>query len=198
MLCRAAGARVRWVWNSEDHVWTEVYSEHQRRWIHVDPCEEIWDNPRVYTEGEHPIATLSACSIVNVRPGWNRKIAYCIAFSNDGATDVTRRYVRNYRYSLPRTRCSEEVLLWIMHEIRKIRRQNTDKAVRQNLMREDEREERELRSYVAQSLASDMLSSLPGSANAQRGDEIKTPAERRQEATVQWSNQQQMDPSGRR
>lgn len=73
-----------------------------------------------------------------------------------------------------------------------------DKAVQQRLRREDEREERELRSYVASSLADDMLNAIPGTVNAQRGEDVKTPAERQQEAAVQWANQQQMDQPDRR
>lgn len=100
-------------------------------------------------------------------PGWNRQFAYCIAFSSEGATDVTRRYVRTPAvHGKPRTKCPEEVLLWIMYEIRKLRRDGMNKPEQQNLRWDDEKEEKELQSFVATSVTQEMLKSMPGSQQA--------------------------------
>ncbi len=130
LCCLALGSRARWVWNAEDHVWTEVWSEALRRWVHCDSCEQAFDRPQTYAVG------------------WGKRMSYCLAFSSaGGAQDVTRRYVRAPGQRLPRDRGPEESLRRAIRDINDRCRAPADRA---RLEEEDAAEERELAAYLAE------------------------------------------------
>ena len=45
LCCRALGFDTRRALDWTDHVWVEVYSEAEGRWLHADPCEGCCDKP---------------------------------------------------------------------------------------------------------------------------------------------------------
>lgn len=115
-------------------------------------------------------------------------MSYCIAFSIDGATDVTRRYVRNpTSQGLDRNRAPEEVLLYIMNELKQMRRDGLSKEEKRRLIKEDEREEKELRGYVVQALAAQIEEMIPISPTStlSPGSEQKLPV--RQSGSPAWN-----------
>lgn len=86
MLCRAVGARVRWVWNADKgHIWLEVYSEKKARWVSVDILEVAWDKSLLYTEGKCPQNRKSIFTVV-ISPS----LIFQIAFSCGTHSDVDR------------------------------------------------------------------------------------------------------------
>jgi hypothetical protein len=73
-LCLAQGYRARIVLDMTDHVWTEVYHETRKKWIHVDPSEKRIDDPEMYERD------------------WKKKLTKIYAFENGKKRDVTRNY----------------------------------------------------------------------------------------------------------
>lgn len=74
-------------------------------------------------------------------------MSYCVAFSEEGATDVTRRYVCTPEYVLPRQRCSEARLRGIIDGIRRLRQHGMPDDRRLKLSREESQEDAELQAY---------------------------------------------------
>lgn len=67
---------------SVDHVWTEVYSQSQGRWLHCDPCENACDKPLLY------------------EVGWGKKLSYILAFSKDQVCAFSPNAVRDHMIDL--------------------------------------------------------------------------------------------------
>ncbi|KAE9209705.1 hypothetical protein PF004_g16395 [Phytophthora fragariae] len=78
LCCRAMGFEARYVLDVTDHVWTEVYSEHFKRWLHCDSCEDQLDCPLTY------------------EVGWGKKLSYIFSFAHDEVVDTARRYTQNW------------------------------------------------------------------------------------------------------
>lgn len=111
LMCRALGWETRYVADETDHVWTEVYSGTQKRWLHCDPCENVCDSPLMY------------------EIGWGKQLSYVMAYSRDELQDVTWRYsCRHCDVLSRRTECSEMELLDTIMQLRQERQQDMSNA----------------------------------------------------------------------
>jgi peptide-N4-(N-acetyl-beta-glucosaminyl)asparagine amidase len=73
-LCLVHGYRARLILDLSDHVWTEVWEDSERRWVHVDPSEKRVDDPLMYERD------------------WKKNLSNVFAFENGKMEDVTMRY----------------------------------------------------------------------------------------------------------
>ncbi|XP_059435376.1 peptide-N(4)-(N-acetyl-beta-glucosaminyl)asparagine amidase isoform X2 [Corylus avellana] len=106
LYCRAFGYESRLILDFTDHVWTECFSQVLGRWMHLDPCEGVYDIPLLYEKG------------------WSKKLNYAIAIAKDGVYDVTKRYTRKWHEVLSRRNITTEpamsaVLTTITQECRR-------------------------------------------------------------------------------
>ncbi|XP_014274466.1 peptide-N(4)-(N-acetyl-beta-glucosaminyl)asparagine amidase [Halyomorpha halys] len=85
VMCFALGYEARFIYDTNDHAWTEVYSHIQSRWIHCDPSEGVVDKPLMY------------------ELGWGKKPKLIMSFSpTKEIQDVTWRYSQDHKGVLSR------------------------------------------------------------------------------------------------
>ena len=100
-LCIALGHQARFVLDWTDHVWTECYIDAEQRWVHLDPCENAYDTPKLYEKG------------------WGKKLTYVLSFPNVEVVDTTARYILNKALNRMRRELVPE--MWLATTIESLR-----------------------------------------------------------------------------
>ncbi|CAN0146805.1 unnamed protein product, partial [Discosporangium mesarthrocarpum] len=102
LVCRAVNLEARHVVDWTDHVWTEIWIPAKGRWMHADPCENKLDGPLMYEKG------------------WNKRLSYVLAFSNQAVVDSMKKYTRRWIEVLSRRRSyPEKWLASVLHQASK-------------------------------------------------------------------------------
>lgn len=123
LCCRALGFDTRRALDWTDHVWVEVFSEAEGRWLHADPCEGCCDKPLVY------------------EVGWGKKLSYVIAISKDEVQDVTWRYSADHaalktRRTLVREQWLTAMLLKLTNKCQESYGESTKRGLTERRLRE--------------------------------------------------------------
>ncbi|KAF3454334.1 hypothetical protein FNV43_RR04781 [Rhamnella rubrinervis] len=143
LYCRAFGYDSRLILDFTDHVWTECFSQFLGRWIHLDPCDGVYDKPLLYESG------------------WNKKLNYVIGIAKDGVYDVTKRYTKNWHEVLSRRNITTEpALSTVLKNITQECRRGFTSEVLSLLEDRDEKERQALERDL--SSPGDASISLPG------------------------------------
>lgn len=73
-LCLAHNYRARLILDMTDHVWTEVWNNKNKSWVHVDPSEKKINDPLMYERD------------------WKKKLKKIYAFEDGRVEDVSNKY----------------------------------------------------------------------------------------------------------
>jgi peptide-N4-(N-acetyl-beta-glucosaminyl)asparagine amidase len=149
LYCRAFGYESRLILDFTDHLWTECFSELLGRWMHLDPCDGVYDKPLLYEKG------------------WGKKLNYAIAIAKDGVYDVTKRYTRKWHEILSRRNIiTEPALSAFLTTLTQECRRGFTSQVLSELDNRDQKEREEIERDLHST--DDASISLPG---RQSGDE---------------------------
>ncbi|KAM9936167.1 hypothetical protein OXX80_004257 [Metschnikowia pulcherrima] len=82
--------QTRYIWNAEDHVWCEYYSSKQRKWVHLDPCENVSDEPSLYSKN------------------WGKMMSWVVGIGENYVVDLSEKYVTEVSKRLDKSTVANE------------------------------------------------------------------------------------------